>query len=86
VFFFWAGSGHIFGKDRYKLLLIPAHWCAATSRVAVSIGAACLFSRVTVARTPANRRALHAVFARCDERRAAERYAGQVGEGRGEGL
>jgi len=25
VFFFWAGTGHIFGADWHKLLPTPAH-------------------------------------------------------------
>lgn len=87
VFFFWAGTNHIFGKDWHHLLPTPAHWGAAASLVATSLAASYALSTATEARTPALRRLLHSVFARIDRQSAlAERFPRRVGEGQVEGL
>ncbi|MBG0809561.1 acyltransferase [Methylosinus sp. H3A] len=86
VFFFWAGTGHIFGKDWHKLLPTLAHWIAAASLLLVALAMAWAFSRATEARTPALRRMLHAAFAALDRRARLGERSRWVGQGRAERL
>ncbi|HEY8064030.1 MAG TPA: acyltransferase family protein [Methylosinus sp.] len=86
VFFFWAGTGHIFGKDWHRLLPTPAHWIAAATVLLVALAAAWVFSLATEARTAALRRMLHAAFAMADRRARLGERARWVGQGRAEGL
>ncbi|WP_159727849.1 acyltransferase family protein [Methylosinus sp. Ce-a6] len=86
VFFFWAGAGHIFGKDWLELLPTPAHWSAAAALLLVATAVAWGFSRATEAHTPALRRRFHAAFAALDRRMRLGERARWVGQGRAEGL
>lgn len=87
VFFFWAGTNHIFGKDWHKLLPTPLHWGAAAALVATSLVVSYALSRATEARTDALRRLLRSLFAWIDRQPAlAESLPSRVGEGQVEGL
>jgi peptidoglycan/LPS O-acetylase OafA/YrhL len=81
VFFFWAGTNHIFGKGWHTLLPTPAHWGAAGMLIATSIAAGYALSRVTEAHTDALRRLLRSMLTRLDGLTALG-LEGRVGEGR----
>lgn len=85
VFFFWAGTNHIFGKDWHRLLPTSSHWAAAAALIATSQMAGYALSRATEAHTGAFRRLLHSFFGWVD-RQAALGARSRVGEGRAEGL
>lgn len=66
LFFFWAGTNHVLGKDWHKLLPTPLHWSVAFALIATSLAIGYGFSTLTEAKTDALRGVLRDLFAKLD--------------------